>query len=200
MLSVGTGLRGCTCKCSNAFAHTLDCVGKFDKNGDFHGSNNKNCVRRPCALRKVNLVLELQGLLHLVLIVLFVLLSTVFRGLDTLHPQLHHLVDITTPAIIFHAKFHNSAPVVVGALIWTVIGLVAKIVFAWNVGRDFLYAANGNCAEFSPCADEELTFYSLLVLSFSMILLNVWEILTFVRYRRFLVDSTIVLKKILYGK
>lgn len=200
MLSVGTGLRGCTCKCSDAFAHTLECVGRFDATGDFHGTDGKSCIKRPCALRRINLALELQGLLHLVLIVLFILLSTVFRGLDALHPQLHHLVDITTPALIFHAKFHNSAGVVLGALVWTVLGLVAKGVFAWSVARDFFYAVGGDCAQFTPCVDGELTFYSLLFCSFAMIMLNIWEIKTFVLYRRVLVESTVVLKKILYGK
>lgn len=200
MLTAGTGLRGCMCQCSNVVAHTLDCVGKFDARGDFHGAGSSSCFRTPCKLRRINLALELQAWTHLVLILLFLLLSAVFRGLDSLNPQLHHLFDVTIAPIIFHAKFHNSIGVVVGAFVWISLSGVTKLVFLGTAIRDFFVRENGDCFNFYPCAQGELTFYSLLLFSVGMLALNVWEIVILNRYRKVLVKSTIALKKELYGR
>jgi len=200
MLSYGSGLRGCTCACSNIVSHAITCVGEFDAQGEFHAPTNAPCMKQKCLLRPVNIALEFQGLAHVTSIMLFFLLSVVFRHLDSLHPQLHHLFDITVPVVIFHAKFHNSIGVVNGTIVWIVFSIISKVIFLGQLGYDFFYLSRAVCEDYSPCVDEGVVFYSLIGLSILLLILNVWEIIVLRKYSRLLRKARARVKKLVHGK
>lgn len=210
--SMHSGLRYCSCACSDVKRVSLDCEGSkrnvYGPTVDHHAYNGHVGNFTCCTLSQLNVTLEIVAILYAVMVMLIYVLISVFRGLHDAHPALHHVLDIGVPIAVFHAKFHNSVPVVRGAAALTLVALAAKLAFLGGAVYRALERGGGGgqgveslfCPTFEPCRTHPYIFAASLAVSLALVVLGVYLVYLLWEYGEIVRRARRRVKQALYSK
>lgn len=149
----GNGVRQCPCSCSSIASG----------GGALH--------RGHCKLAPVSTLSNLTTFTYNGLVVTLIFFSSAFRALRDSDIIMYHAVSMAVPYAVQHAHFHQSTGAVLATLALVLAAAAAKMVY----GVRSVYAVTvdpGNCAAHTGCDENVYAFYSSLVASMLLVLLD----------------------------